>query len=278
MSSTITTTALPVIKGFTETGGEYSMPDEDDILNAEKVIVVGNDISDVNPVITYLFHKNYSEGFETGKDKQIVFMGEKPLHINKFYPEVINRKIEEISINDIDTDEKTVIIYSTTTLKGEKAYSFGKLLGEIHKKTGAKVLILPQEANGIGLIKSLKLAYLPDVIKETKNGQIKNLILIGEDIVDHITDEELQEIFLKAENSIIITPFSDGLALSCSYAVGTTLWMEDNRTFEGFRGRVQTKSSITGGLTEEKIVQTITERDKRNSKSCKKRTKRYFFL
>ncbi len=260
LSSTITMTLLPVIKGFTETAGLYRLPEEDEILNAEKIIIIGNDVSDTNPVITYLFHKNYNEGFETGKDKQITFIGEKPLHINKLYPQIINKKAEEISTEDVEADEKTVIVYSTTTLKGEKAYKFGKLLGEIHKKTGAKVLILPQEANGIGLINSLKLVYLPEVIKKTKEGKIKNLLLIGEDIVDHITDEELQEMFLKAENSIVITPFSDGLALSCSYALGTTLWMEDSRTFEGFRGKVQTKKSIQGGITEERVLQILTEK------------------
>ena len=265
ITSTVTTTVLPVVEGFNSEAGKYYLLDEDEILQAEKIIIIGNDPSDTNPVISYLFHKNYYEGFTVGKDKKIIYIGKSLGHTKKFNPEVIPEDPEDLTfekIKGLNPDEKTVIIYSTTTLKGQKAYKLGKLLGLIKKETGSKILILPQETNGFGLINNIQLEYLPDVLKMIKNGMIKNLILIGEDIVDHITDQELQEIFLKIENSAVITPFSDGLALSCSMALGTTIWLEDERTTEGFSGIVKTKKAVNGAMTEEDIIRRITEKIK----------------
>ncbi|WP_457626618.1 2Fe-2S iron-sulfur cluster-binding protein [Persephonella sp.] len=262
VSSTATATLLPVVRGFEEEAGEYTIVNEEDILNAEKIIIIGNDPADTNPVISYLFHKNYDEGFIYGRDKKIFFFGEKPLHTKKYSPVFIKKDIKNLKTEDIyraEPDEKSVIIYSTTTLKGEDAYKIGKLLGSISKKTGSKLLILPQEVNAFGVIKNLELYYLPDILKDIKEGKIKNLILMGEDIIDHIKDEELQEIFLKLENSVVITPFSDGLSLSCNIAIGCALWLEEEKTTEGFRGVLRSKKSIDGQICEEKIIKQITD-------------------
>jgi len=262
VTSTVTTTVLPVIQGFNDEAGKYSVPDEDDILHSEKVIIIGNDPSDTNPVISYFFHKNYYEGFTVGKDKKIIYIGKNLGHTQKFNPEVIPEDPEDLTfekIKGLEPDENTVFIYSTTTLKGQKAYRLGRILGKIKKETGSKILILPQETNSFGLINNIELEYLPDILKKIKQGKIKNLILIGEDIVDHISDQELQEIFMKIESSAVITPFSDGLALSCNMALGTTLWLEDNRTTEGFSGIVKTRKTVGGVMSEEAVIRRITE-------------------
>ncbi|NPA53542.1 MAG: 2Fe-2S iron-sulfur cluster binding domain-containing protein, partial [Aquificae bacterium] len=76
LTSTITTDTLPTLQGFEEeTEKEYKLPTEEDLLNAEKIVVLGNDIANINPVLSYFFHKNFFEGREIGKDKKIFYMG-----------------------------------------------------------------------------------------------------------------------------------------------------------------------------------------------------------
>ncbi|WP_457643540.1 2Fe-2S iron-sulfur cluster-binding protein [Persephonella sp.] len=260
VTSTITTTLMPVVDGFREEAGEYTQPSEEDILSASQIIVAGNDVAETNPVISYLFKRVYLEGNEVYPEKRVVYIGENLFHLRKLNPEVINKPIYELEENDFSVaDKKTVIVYSTTTLKGEDAHRFGKLLGRVHRNTGAKVLLLPQETNAIGLLNSLEMVYMPEIIKQIKEGKIKNLIVFGEDIVDHIDEETLQEVFLKLENSCVITPFSDGLALSSTYALGCALWLEEDRTTEGFRGRISSVSPLKNHWTEERIIRQILD-------------------
>ena len=272
VSSTASITLLPVIKGFIEENGSYTLPDKNDILEAERIIVVGNDVADTNPVISYFFHKNYLEGFEIGKDKEIIFIGEKLRHLKKYNPKHI--QTDDLSqIKNIESDENTLVVYSTTTLKGKTAYEFGKLLGQLHKETKAKVLILPQETNAYGIINKLELDYLPGIFQKIKKGKIKNLILYGEDIVDHISDEELQEIYTQLENSVVITPFSDGLAISSNIAIGSALWMEKEQTTEGFGGIRKGRKAFENIFTEEYITDKILQMIKATPVSLREKKK-----
>ncbi len=243
LSSTITVDTLPTIDGFEEETGEvYTLPTEEDILNAEKTVVLGNDIANINPVITYFFHKQFFEGRSIGKDKKIFYMGSKLDRLKKYNPvyrEVPNGELLKKRIKTFaNLDDKSLIVYSTTSLKGEKAYLFGKKLGRLYKQYGAKVLILPQERNTFGLINNVKnLVYLPDILKMIEEDQIENLILIGEDIVQHIEEDKMKQVFMKLKNTIVITPFNDGLALSSNIALGSSLWFEEDGKTEGFYGK-----------------------------------------
>ncbi len=209
---------------------------------AKKIVVLGNDIANTNPVISYLFQKVYFEGREFGEEKEIFYMGESLDRLKKYnpvYKEVLNEELLNKRIRQFaKIDKDTVIVYSTTSLKGEKAYKFGKKLGRIAKKTGAKVLIIPQERNTFGLINSFEnLYYLPDILKKIENKEIENLILIGEDIVQHIEENKMKEVFISLKNISVITPFNDGLALSSHIALGSSLWFEEEGTVEGFYGK-----------------------------------------
>ena len=265
LTSTVTVDTLPTLEGFeAEIGKEYVPPTEEDILNSEKILVLGNDISNVNPVISYFFHKNYFEGREIGKDKKIYYMGNILDRLRKYnpaYKQVLNEELIKKKIGSfVNIDENTVIVYSTSSLKGEKAYLFGKKLGRIAKQTKAKVLILPQERNAFGLINRVKnLYYLPDILKKIEKRDIENLILIGEDIVYHIEEEKMKEIFLSLKNTAVITPFNDGLALSSNLAVGSSLWFEEDGTVEGFNGKKELTPYKTT-VQEKDIIEKILDR------------------
>ncbi len=270
LTSTVTLNTLPTIEGFEkETGTPYNLPAEEDLLNAEKILVVGDDIANITPVISYFFHKSFFEGKTFGKDKRIFYIGRKLDRLKKYNPvyrEVLNEDLLTKRIKQFaDVNENTVIVYSTTSLKGEKAYKIGRKLGRISKQTGAKVLILPQERNAFGLINNVdKLYYLPDILKKIKKKEIKNLLLVGEDIVQHIEEDTMKSTFEKLESISVVTPFSDGLALSSTVAVGSSLWFEENGTVEGFYGK-RSITPIRKQLQEKDILEKILNRVQLNN-------------
>ncbi len=272
VSSTITTNLFPTIQGFIEeTGEDYILPSEIDVKKAEKIVVVGDDIAETTPVLSYFFKGNYELGKSTDiENKQIFYVGNNLNTLKKYFPEEINvedekliEKVEFLKEEIKGIDEKTVIIYSSSTLKGEQAYQIGKAFGKLKKETNSQILIIPPERNAFGLLNRLeKFYYLPDIFKEIKDGKIENLILVGEDISEHFEEEEIKEILSKLKNSIMITPFNDGMALSCNIAVGSSLWMEESGTTEGFRGVKEIRGALKNPQEEKNIWKKLTEQVK----------------
>ncbi len=273
VSSTITINLIPTVQGFIEeTKEDYILPSEIDIKKAEKIIVVGDDIANTTPVLSYFFKGNYELGKSIDPEKkEIYYVGNNLDTLKKYFPKEINvdsdeeliKKITEIKKEISKIDEKSVIIYSSSTLKGEKAYEIGKILGKLKKETGCNILIIPPERNGFGLVNRLEdFYYLPDIFKEIKDGKIENLILVGEDISEHFEEDEIKEILLKIKNSIIITPFNDGMALSCNIAVGSSLWVEESGTTEGFRGKKEIRNSLKNPQEEKYIWEKLTQKVK----------------
>ncbi len=262
LTSTVTLDTLPTLHGFEEeTGEKYVLPTEEDIHNSEKIVVLGNDIANINPVLTYFFQKSYFEGREIGKDKKIYYMGrflDKLKKFNPIYKNIENKELlRKRIVSFADIDENTLVVYSTTSLKGEKAYLFGKKLGKLYKQKKAKVLILPQERNAFGVINNIeKLYYLPDIFKKIEEGVLEHIILIGEDIVHHIEEEKMKEIFMKLKTTAVITPFNDGLALSSNIAVGSSLWFEEEGTTEGFYG-IRKSIPYRPAFQEKNILQNL---------------------
>ncbi|WP_457623347.1 2Fe-2S iron-sulfur cluster-binding protein [Persephonella sp.] len=257
VTSTVTLTLKPVLDGFKDSAGkEYKFPEENDLWESEQIIIVGSDVSDTNPVISYFFHKGYFEGSEFGNDKKIIFIGERYETLKKYFPEVITVSNEDAveKLKDFDFSKKTSVLYSTTSLKGLKAYKAGKILGEISVSNDVSVYILPYERNGFGVLNRVSnLSYLVDVLKDIEGGKIKNILLVGEDLLDHIDYEYMNKIFSYLENIMIITPFEDGLALSSHVAVGSSIWFEEDEEVDSVWGKVKTKSAVRGSLQEKEI-------------------------
>ncbi|ACO03580.1 MAG TPA: ferredoxin [Persephonella sp.] len=263
VSSSVTLTLIPVLDGFGETAGKkYEIPDEKELIDAELVVIVGNDITGTNPVLSYYFHKLNFEGKEIGRDKQIIYIGEKAERINKYFPQIIQSENEKAlkKLEDISFNKKTAVIYSTSSLKGKKAFEAGKILGRISKKDDVSVFIIPPERNAYGVYHKIKrLIYLPEIFKGIEDGKIKNLVVIGEDLLEHIDDEYMNTILSRLENIITVTPFEDGLALSSHIALGSSLWMEEEEEVCGIKGDVKTKSSITS-IQEKDVLNMIYEK------------------
>ena len=274
ISAVGTLTYTPVLKGYKEEFGEdYNPISEEDIINAKRIVVVGEDVSNVNPVLSYLFNKQYFEGREFGRDKEIVYIGYNPDRIKKFNPEIFELSRYDLINNNWEEeldlfDEETVVIYSATTFKGENSYIIGKKLGKLGKKS--KVLIISSGRNLIGLNRYIEnLTDLRKIISLIYDGKIKNIIMFGEDILEHFEGNYLKSLLFNLKNLIAITPFNDGIAKDSNISIGSSLWMEERGTVDSWRGKVCLKESVKSPITEEFIVSRINElvksKDKRVS-------------
>ena len=261
VSSTITADLYPVIAGFKEeTGEDYKLPVFFDIYKAEKAVIIGDDVSAITPIISYFFKNKYEKGNKISEDKKVIYIGNNLKNSSKFFPEIINSDIFNVDLSIFD--EKTSVFYSTSTLKGEKAYEYGKVLGKIYKK-GSKVFIIPPQANAIGMFNRLKITdYIADIFKDIENGKIKNLIVSGEDIFEYFKEEYVKNILEKLDNLIVISPFEDGISMVADISIGSSLWMEEEGSFEGFFGVRNIKPALRPVMFEKDIVKTITEKVK----------------
>ena len=265
-TSTVTLDTLPVLAGIIEELGEYTLPSQLDVEKAKRIVVVGDDVANTHPVLSYLFGNLY----ELGKPveplkKEITFIGEKLDRLKKYFPQEIKINNPEELVNQLLKNssifnEDTVIIYSTSYTKGEKAYSIGKTLGKIAKEKKSNILILPIERNAFGIINNTNnLAYLPDILQKVENSDIENLIIFGEDLLEHFDEEYIKSVFSKLKNLIVFTPFNDGITLSSNIAIGTPLWFEEDGITEGFRGKKITKKAIKNKQEENNIIKQLTD-------------------
>jgi len=251
------------VKGFEEISGEkYEFPTELDLLEAKRLIILGEDIANVNPVISYYFKKRYLEARECGNDKEITYIGYYPDKIKKFLPQIVElSKYDFVNTNwedKIDIDSNTIIIYSTATFKGTNAYKIGKKLGKLYKNYNSKVLILPYSRNPIGFMNYIENKEdLRAIFKGIINGKIKNLILFGEDLLYHFQKDYLSSLLSSLTNLIMITPFRNDIEKKANILVGSTLWLEEEGTVDSWRGTVYSKKIISKGIEERFILEEI---------------------
>lgn len=254
-SSVITTDLLPTIAGFKEqTQEDYELPTFKDILSAKKVVVIGEDVSALTPVISYFFKAKFKEGNKISDDKQVFYVGSNLKNLKKFFPKVL----EKVEDAEPILDEETVVLYSPYTNKGSIAFQFGKKLGEFYKNTGSKVIILPYQTNAIGQLNNLKTThYLPEIFELIEEGKIKNLIISGEDIFDYIDENYLETILSKLDSLIVLSPFENKLTNLANISIGTNLWLEESGTFEGFFGKRKNKAPLRENFSEKKIIESL---------------------
>jgi NADH-quinone oxidoreductase subunit G len=266
ITSTITLDLLPLLEGF----GEYTPPSEEELKNAKKWIVVGNDITDTNPVITYYMNK------------KVIAISSQVERLKKLYPLIIDAEGEQIIEKLIENVDGSEIVVYSNYFYGEDAYRFGKKLKEVQSKVQSKILLIPPYPNGFGIINIVEnLSYLPDIISKIESGEIKNIIFFGEDIAEFLEEDKLKEILMILEKKVIFTPFEDGLALVCDVAIPLNTWTEEDGHYSFVRGirKVKTsiKSNINNNKTFEKILNQLKSGSKQNiAKSSYRKLPAYF--
>jgi len=264
VSSVGSLTYTQVLNGFKDEYGEdYKDLSEKDILEAKRIVVIGDDVANVNPALSYMFNKLYYEGKVFGNEKEIIYIGYNLDKLKKYNPKYIELSRYDLINNNWEDsynffDEDTVVIYCATTFKGKNSYIMGKKLGKLRKRS--KVLITSLGRNLIGQNRYIKnLTDLRKIISLILKGQIKNLIIFGEDILEHFEKDYLKSVFINLKKIINITPFNDGLVKDSYITIGSSLWMEEKGTVDSWRGTVCITPSIKNSITEEFIVSKIDE-------------------
>ena len=268
VSAITSITTKLALEGFrNEYGKDYEHPSEIELLKSKKVVIIGEDIANINPVLSYYLQERHEKGQKIGEDKEIFYIGNNPDKIKKFNPKIVHLSRYDLINTDIereiDIDEETFVIYSSSTLKGKNSYIMGKKLGKLKKDKNCKILILPRGRNSLGLLNRVKnLTDLRKLLHAIELGKIKNLIIFGEDLVEHFELNYLSALLSNLKNIVLITQFNDGLLkkLKPKLAIGSSLWFEENGTVDSWRGTVKVKQSIKTNFTEEFIVKEILDK------------------
>ncbi len=241
-TSIITLDLLPLLEGF----GDYNPPDFEEIKNAEHYVVIGDDITDTNPVITYYMKK------------RVVYIGEQLGRIKKLYPNFIQAEgrgiIEKLKEN---VEEGSVIVYSSYFF-GEDAKYLGEVLRKLQEEKNCKVVIVPPYPNGFGIVNNLKrISSFVKTLDKILSGEIENLVMFGEEISLFVEEEKLKEIFSKLKNKVLFTPFDDGLALVCDVVIPLNTWVEEDGNYDFFTGQKKSKTSIKNSFKNTEIIDKI---------------------
>lgn len=251
-TSIITLDVLPLLEGF----GDYTPVDYEHIKDADYYLVIGDDITQTNPVLTYNMRK------------KVVYIGEELGRIKKLYPNFIQAKgreiIEKLKEN---VKENSVIIYSGY-FTGEDAKYLGQVLRYLQDEKGCKIVIAPPYSNAFGVVNNIKaISSFIKTIEKTQSGEIENLILFGEEISLIIQEEKLKDIFNKLKNKIIFTSFEDGLALVGDIVIPINTWVEEDGFYDFLTCQKRSKTSIKSNFKNTEILDRLKAllKDKNNS-------------
>jgi len=140
-------------------------------------VFIGDDISSVAPVLSYRINgKVYKTSNKKSRD-------------DKFKPEYIDfDKFESI------IDENTAIIVDVYSFRYEEASKLGNMLNKIE----APVMPIPLQTNALGLYEALKDIPTTDIgliLEMIKQGEIKSVLLFGEDVFDYFDKDVVFEAF-----------------------------------------------------------------------------------
>ena len=241
-TSIITLDIVPLLEGF----GDYKPPTEEEIKNANHYIVIGDDITLTNPVLTYYMKK------------KVVYIGENLGRIKKLYPYFIQAKGKDVvdKIKEV-AQEGSVIVYSSY-FYGEDAKYLGEVLKNLEVEKGCKIVISPPYSNAFGVVNNIKNIYpITKILEKVLSGEIENLIIFGEEISLIVEEEKLKEIFSKLKLKAIFTPFEDGLALTGDVVIPLNTWIEEDGHYDFITGQRKSKTSIKSPYRNTDIINRL---------------------
>ncbi len=254
-TSIITMDILPLLEGF----GDYTPLEYDEIKDGNHYIIIGDDITQTNPVLTYYIRK------------KVVYIGEELGRIKKLYPYFIQAKGKEIIERLKENAQKgSVIIYSSYFI-GEDAKYLGQVLRNLQDEKGCKVVIAPPYSNAFGIVNNIKnISSFIKTVEKVFSGEIENLILIGEEISLVIQEEKLKKIFDKLKNKIVFTPFEDGLAFIGDIVIPLNTWVEEDGFYDFSTYQKKVKASIKNNFKNTEIFGKLKDLVKSKNKQVEK--------
>jgi len=212
VSSVISVDLIPFLKAY-----KKPIAHLDDIIPKNNFVFIGDDISSIAPVVSYRINgKVYKTSTKKSRD-------------DKFKPTYID--IEKIN-NILDKD--TAILVDIYSFRYEDAIK----LGETLNKLDTPVMPIPLQTNALGLYEALKDIPLTDIgliLEMVRNGEIKSVLLFGEDLFDYFDKDFVFEAF-KNTKLTLVTPFKSELSLLADACIPMKLTGEKEGTVHTLRG------------------------------------------
>lgn len=243
-TSDITLSLIPLLEGY---GKDYTVRNLSEIENSKDVYLVGDDVVDTNPVLSYYLPQNVN------------YVGDKIDRLKKLNPKTVYLSGRDIIEYVSTIPDYSVVIYSSY-FYGEDAYEFGKVLRFLEEQKGCKIYIIPPQTNAFGVInRFVNIGYLPDVVEKILNGKIENIVMFGEELAFVLEEFTFKQMWDRLKTKVIFTPFEDGLSLIADMSIPLNTWIEEDGYFEGARGVRRFKKSLSVGFSTASFLTRIKE-------------------
>ncbi len=211
---------------FAEELGEFDLVNPEELKEGDTFVLIGDDLTSVATVLSYPIN-----------GKKVYKIG-KTVRDGKFNPEEIN--LEEIK----DLEGKVYVLVMPHALNG-KTKEIARVLREAREK-GIKVVPVPKDGNTLYLYEALRNEYsdLGAVIEKARKGELENLIVFGEEVLEFYEEDIFAELSEKLEHLIVVSPFRDGLSRYAHIRIPMSLMGENEGTYRTFFGEVKGKKFL----------------------------------
>lgn len=211
---------------FAQELGDFKIPSVEELKSADFFVLLGDDLTSVATVLSYYV-------------KKPVYKLGKTLRDGKFEPKELS------SVEDIKTLEGRGYVFITPHYY-ENPKEIAAKLKEVVKGKDIEVVPVPKDANTFYLYEALKEGYsdLKAVVELATKGEIENLIVFGEEVLEFYPEEVFKELSERLEHLVVVSPFADGLSEYANIRVPMSLMGEHEGTYLTFFGKVKVKKFL----------------------------------
>ncbi len=204
----------------------------DEIKDSSVFLLIGDDVTSTAPVLSYYIKGKVYKAGRTVRD-------------SKLRPQTIY--LEEVE----SIEEKGVAVITAHHFRGEEADRVGDLALKL-KERGWKVVLLPKEGNLYGLYTRIRNLYSDTeaVLEKARKGEIRTLIVFGEDILEYYSWEEISDLRESLEHLVVVSPFREGLSEIATVRIPMALMGETEGTYETLMGEVRGKKFLPWAFDE----------------------------
>ncbi|ADC88665.1 NADH:ubiquinone oxidoreductase, subunit G, iron- sulphur binding protein [Thermocrinis albus DSM 14484] len=224
VTSTLTANFYPFLRGY----GEYQPPQWEEVKRCQRFLLIGDDITSTVPVLSY-----YIKG-------EVYRIGP--------YSRDAKLRPKEITWEEAKTlDKEGIIVVNISRILDQEAVQLGRRVREIAQATGWKVLVISRESNFLGFYRVFGdniLSPVEAVLKGCEEGKIKNLWVVGEDLLDLYPASRFEALKAKLEHLVVFSPFEDGLSQYAHIRVPIGLYGELEGTFTTLMGERSGRSFL----------------------------------
>ncbi|WP_333784935.1 2Fe-2S iron-sulfur cluster-binding protein [Thermocrinis sp.] len=239
----ITSTLSANLYPFLESYGTYEPFEWKKIKEYDQFLLIGEDLTSTATVLSY-----YIKGkvYKIGRVERDAKLG--PV---------------EISLDDLSSLEgEGLVVVNLEGLVGDEARLWGERIRKFKEEKGWDVMLVCKEANFLGVLKTFsseEISPIDVVVEEIERGNIADLLIFGEDVLDLYPLDRILSLKDKVEHFIVFSPFFDGLASYASIRVPMFLMGEEDGTYLSLMGEVKTKKFLPWGGSLSQFLMNLSE-------------------